>query len=139
MSNLLVQPTIALMLLTMLVWLYMYYLRITYTLKNKIDAQDLASPEQCNALLPEFVNQASNNFKNLFEAPVLFYVVCILVTLFDHVDTMFVYLAWAYVFLRIIHSLIHCTINNVMARFLAYFTSSVVLWIMVFKLTVLFV
>lgn len=138
MSNLLIQPVIALMLLTMLVWCYMYYLRISFTLKNKIDAQKLASPEQISAALPELVNQPSNNLKNLFEAPVIFYVTCILVTITNNVDTVFVYLAWAYVLLRIIHSLIHCTFNNVMARFCVYFASSILLWIMVLKLAYLF-
>jgi hypothetical protein len=52
MSILLIQPVIALMLLTMVVWLYMYYLRISYTLNNNTNAQDLSSPEQCNVVLP---------------------------------------------------------------------------------------
>jgi len=72
MSDLLIQPIIALMLLTMIVWLYMYYLRISYTLNNNISAQDLSSPEQCHLVLPDFINQPSNNLKNLFEAPLFF-------------------------------------------------------------------
>ncbi|MEW6997444.1 MAPEG family protein [Colwelliaceae bacterium BS250] len=133
MSHLLIQPVILLMLLTMCVWLYMYYLRIGFSLKNKINAQNLSSPEKCNSLLPDVVNQPSNNFKNLFEAPVIFYVVCVLLVVTNNSDMVFVYLAWAYVALRIIHSLIHCTFNNVMARFFTYFISSIVMWVMVCK------
>ena len=91
MSNLLIQPVISLMLLTMCVWLYMYYLRISYTLKNNINAQRLASPEECTAVLPDFINQPSNNLKNLFEAPVIFYVICLLVIITNQVDIVFVY------------------------------------------------
>ena len=139
MSNLLIQPVISLMLLTMCVWLYMYYLRISYTLKNNINAQRLASPEECTAVLPDFINQPSNNLKNLFEAPVIFYVICLLVIITNQVDTVFVYSAWAYVFLRIAHSVIHCTFNNVMARFYTYFISSIIMWFMVCKLAYVFV
>ncbi|MGJ8693992.1 MAG: MAPEG family protein [Thalassotalea sp.] len=138
MSNLLIQPIIVLMLLTMLVCGYMYYLRISYTLKNKINAQKLASPEQCHAILPNHINQPSNNFKNLFEAPVLFYLVCILIIITNNTDVIFVYLAWSYVLLRIIHSVIHCTFNHVMARFYSYFLSSIVLWLMVMKFAYIF-
>jgi hypothetical protein len=99
----------------------MYYLRIGYTLKNKIDAQKLVTPERCNSVLPERINQPSNNFKNLCEAPIIFYVACGLLIIMDQVDTVFVYMAWGYVLARAVHSLIHCTFNNVMARFYAYF------------------
>ena len=138
MSNLIIQPVVVLMLLTMLVWLRMSYLRISYMLKNKIDAQKLASPEECHSVLPDFINQTSNNFKNLFEAPIIFYVTCLVIVVTNSVDMIFVYLAWAYVLLRILHSVIHCTVNNVTARFYAYFVSSILMWVMVCKLAYLF-
>lgn len=77
----------------------------------------------------------SRNFVNLFEMPVLFYVVCILfyvTSRFDNADVApnFVYLAWAYVGLRAIHSAVHVTFNNVNIRFGAYALSQVVLLIL---------
>ena len=69
----------------------------------------------------------SDNFKNLFEMPVLFYVVCVLLMVTGHVTTFFVAAAWLYVALRIVHSWIHCTYNKVMHRFYAFFASVVVL------------
>ncbi|MGS2719417.1 MAPEG family protein [Paraglaciecola aestuariivivens] len=133
MSKLLIQPVVVMMLLTMCVWCYMYYLRIGYSIKNKIHSQKLATPEKCNLLLPEAVNQPSNNLKNLFEMPVIFYVVSILFVISDKVDMPTVYLAWAYVMLRFVHSLIHCVLNHVLGRFVSYFMSSIVLWVMVCK------
>lgn len=133
MSNLLIQPIIAMVLLTTLVWFYMYYLRIGYSIKNKINAQKLSTPEKCNTLLPEDINKPSNNFKNLFEAPVIFYVVSILIIISDKTDTVFIYLAWVYVIFRAIHSVIHCIFNSILGRFLSYFISTIVLWVMVFK------
>lgn len=78
---------------------------------------------------------ASRNFVNLFEMPVLFYVVCILfyvTSRFDNTDVApnFVYLAWTYVGLRAIHSAVHTTINDVNIRFGLYALSQVVLLVM---------
>ncbi|MGB2426663.1 MAG: MAPEG family protein [Alteromonas sp.] len=139
MSDAMIYPVLAMILLTMLVWIYMYYLRIGYSLKHKIHAQKLSTPEKCNTLLPEDVNQPSNNFKNLFEAPVIFYVMTILIIITNSTDSTFVYLGWAYVGLRSIHSLIHCVFNNVMVRFVTYFVSTVLLWVMLIKFALGFV
>ncbi len=129
-----VQPIVALLLLTLLVWAYMYYCRISYTVKNKINAQELSTPEKVHERLPGHINQSSNNFKNLCEAPVIFYTVCLLLMVLDKADPAFVAMAWVYVLSRVAHSVIHCFIANVLARFVAYLFSSVVLWVMVLKL-----
>lgn len=128
------QPVVALMLLTALVWLYMYVLRLGYILVNKIEAQSIASPEALNAALPERINRPSNNLKNLFELPVIFYAVCAFALISQRADATLVKLAWAYVALRAAHSLIQCTVNIVPLRFAAYLLSSLVLWFMVARL-----
>jgi hypothetical protein len=133
MQNIIVQPVLALMLLTFLVWCYMYFLRLKYVIANKINAQKLETPEQCNSLLPSHINKPSNNFKNLFEAPIIFYVICILSMLINQVDNTLVYLAWSFVIGRVIHSIFHCFSSSVMARFYAYFISSIILWVMLIK------
>ena len=71
MSNTLVQPVLALMLLTLLVWLVMYVRRIGAMRALRIPAQALSTPDK-RSLLPEAVNRPSNNLVNLFEMPVLF-------------------------------------------------------------------
>lgn len=133
MQNLIVQPVLALMLLTCLVWCYMYFLRLRYVISNKIDAQELETPEQGNSLLPNHVNKPSNNFKNLFEAPIIFYVICISSILINQVDSVLIYLAWGFVMGRVVHSVFHCFSNSVIARFYAYFLSSIILWVMLIK------
>lgn len=132
-DNLLVQPMLVLMLLTMLVWLYMYVLRNRYVMRQRISPQLLASPEQLNTLLPEQINRPSNNLKNLCELPVLFYALCLLIQQLALVDTVFITLAWCFVGLRIAHSIVHCTFNNVLSRFLLYVTASLVLWGMLLR------
>jgi len=130
----LLRPVLALMLLTLLVWVYMYALRLRYLVAKRIPSQQIATPELINTLLPERINRPSNNLKNLFELPVIFYVVCGLLLALHQADAVFVRLAWAYVALRALHSLIHCTINRVPLRFAAYLSSSIVLWAMVVRL-----
>ncbi len=74
--------------------------------------------------------QARRNLANLFEIPVLFYVVVLLIFVTHKIDPMLHFLAWGYVGLRYLHSLIHLTINHVMARFAAWGFSNVVLVVM---------
>ncbi len=135
MDHSLLQPVAALMLLTLLVWVYMYLVRFRFIIANRVPAQSIATPELLNAALPERVNRPSNNLKNLFELPVIFYAVCILLLATQKADGVFLNLAWAYVGLRVVHSAIHCTVNIVALRFAVYALSSAVLWTMVLRLS----
>ncbi|MFW5426260.1 MAG: MAPEG family protein [Methylophagaceae bacterium] len=127
------QPAVVVMLLTIVVWTYMYFLRNRYVITNKIKPQDVSSPELVASILPEYINRPSNNLKNLFELPVIFYFICLALNTMELTDPWFVGLAWAFATLRIIHSFIHCTFNNVFARFSTYVISSFILWAMVIK------
>ena len=121
--------------LTLLVWSYMYSLRLPYLRQNRINPQKLASPEAVN-LFPERVNRPSNNLKNLFELPIIFYTLCLALNQQQMVDGLYSALAWLFVVLRVAHSLIHCTINRVIWRFTAYFLSTIVLIAMVTRFTI---
>lgn len=123
-------PFLAMMLLTAIVWVVMYWRRLGYILSHRIDSQKLTIPEKGAALIPEEVNWPSYNFRNLFELPVLFYALCLYVYVMGYVDSVYVSSAWLYFALRAIHSLIHCTRNIVKARFAVYMLSSIVLWFM---------
>lgn len=133
-QQLILQPVVALFLLTAVVWTYMYARRLSFILANNIDPQSIATPEQLNARLPASINNASNNLKNLFELPVVFYALCAVLLVTQNVDGVFLYSAWAFWGLRVLHSLVHCTVNIVNLRFAAYFLSSLVLWFMVLRL-----
>ena len=80
--------------------------------------------------VPVWVCLPNRNFMNLLEVPLLFYVVSIFIFITQHVDMLFVYLAWAYVVLRIVHSAIHLGYNNVVHRALIFGLSNAVLVIM---------
>ena len=84
-------------------------------------------------MVPEHVQYPANNFKNLFELPVLFYVICLYLYVTGSADTAYLLAAWAFVALRAVHSLIQCTTNIVMHRFAAYMAGAAALWFMVLR------
>lgn len=117
---------LALVLLTFLVWTYMYFTRIREMKSKRIHPQALTSRNKLQELLTDSASPA-NNLMNLFEMPVLFYLAVLLSLILLVQDELLVILAWIYVALRYIHSFIHCTYNKVMHRFQVYFLSCVVL------------
>ena len=120
------EPLAALVFLTLLVWVYMYYKRLGFMRKQKLDPEALKSKaEGEKALAP--VAGPSDNLKNLFEMPVLFYLLCVVLFILGRVDAMFLILAWAFVGLRTIHSLIQSTYNRIVHRFSVYMLSMFVL------------
>jgi hypothetical protein len=132
-QQLILQPVAAMFLLTAAVWAFMYARRLPFILRNGIDPQSISTPELLNARIPAPINHASNNLKNLFELPVVFYALCTALVVAGHVDTLYLQAAWAFVGIRAAHSLVHCTVNVVSLRFTAYFLSSLVLWFMVVR------
>lgn len=87
-----------------------------------------------SAKVPDEVSLPNRNYMNLLELPVLFYVICILGYLTQPTSALVLPLAWAYVGLRIAHSVIHLAYNNVMHRFLAFGLSNgalIALWVVV--------
>ena len=119
-------PLLLQVLLTFSVWVYMFALRIAEIRQQRIDPQQLADRAAAHAMLP-VSGAASNNLKNLFELPILFYTAILLSLLLLIQDGMLVVLAWGFVLLRVVHSAIHCTYNNVNHRFAAYALSSLCL------------
>ncbi len=122
-------PLLAQVFLTAMVWAWMYSTRIREMVEKNISAQSLANSQRAHELLRS-VAGPSDNLINLFELPVLFYVAALIAYVSGAVSTIFILLAWLYVGLRFVHSVVHITYNNVMHRFAAYFLSTVILWIM---------
>ncbi|MCB9771661.1 MAG: MAPEG family protein [Candidatus Omnitrophica bacterium] len=120
--------------LTFIVWVFMYVRRIHYLVTHKVDIQSLSDPKAMTGHIPVHINWPSENLKNLFELPVIFYALCGFLAISHCTDTIFLYAAWIFVGCRGIHSIIHCTINIVMYRFYAYALSSLALWFMAGKL-----
>ena len=118
-------PFAAMVALTAAVWIKMYADRLGEMRARRIDPQALAAARATAELERP---QAAENFRNLFEVPVLFYVLCIALVLNGGSTRGFVAAAWAYVGLRALHSLIHVTYNRVTHRFLVYVASTLLLF-----------
>ena len=121
-------PFFAMIFLTLAVWVYMYAKRIRFIVGHSIKAADLAVPGALARLSPAAVSNPSDNLKNLFEIPVLFYALALYLFVAQQVDAVHVAAAWIFVAFRIVHSVVHCTINIVMLRFYLYLFSCVAVW-----------
>lgn len=123
-------PMLGVMLLTAAVWAYMYMLRISAMRKARVPVQTYTTPDKCAEILPESVNYPAYNLKNLFELPVLFYVLCLYLQVSGEVDSIYVATAWIFLAFRVLHSVVHCTSNVVMVRFYLYLCAAIALWFM---------
>jgi hypothetical protein len=126
-------PFFAMMLLTLVVWIYMYIRRIHFLTKNEIDPKDLTVPGALERITPVAVSNPSDNLKNLFELPILFYAIALYLFATEQVDGVHVGAAWVFVAFRILHSAVHCTFNLVMLRFYLYLIASLSLWFMLVR------
>lgn len=111
---------------TALVWFKLYADRLSEMRVKRIDPQELSNVRAAAGRLER--TQAADNFRNLFEVPVLFYLLCVAIGLNGGSTPGFVAAAWAYVGLRALHSLIHVTYNRVVHRFLVYVASTLLLF-----------
>lgn len=119
-------PVLALVCWTLIVWLWMYATRIPAMQKAKIDPQDAARTRTLN--LPPNIMWVSDNYNHLMEQPTIFYAA----VFYTHLsggggDPLTVALAWGYVGLRVLHSLVQNTVNIVMIRFLLFSLSTLCL------------
>ena len=126
-------PVLALMLLTSVVWVYMYVRRIAFIQGREISPRALETPGELARLSPAAVSNPSDNLKNLFELPVLFYALALYLYVTSQVDAVYWLAAWTFVVFRAVHSLVHCTFNRVLVRFYCYLAASLALWFMLLR------
>ncbi|MFZ0660158.1 MAG: MAPEG family protein [Candidatus Binataceae bacterium] len=125
-------PVFAMMLLTLVVWVYMYVRRIGFITSGNFSREDM-TPMAFARLSPPAVANPSDNLKNLFEIPVLFYVLVLYLFAVKQVDALYVDAAWIFVTFRVLHSAVHCTFNLIMLRFYLYLIATVAVWFIAFR------
>ena len=118
-------PLIALAGWTFAVLLLIPFQRFRAAFRNQVVADDFKFGESQN--VPPGVSLPYRNYMNLLEMPVLFYVACLTLYVTKSVDAIALALAWTYVALRVVHSLVHLTYNNVIHRLSVFAASNVVL------------
>lgn len=118
-------PVVAMAALTLLVMLMTLRERVGQLRRERIHPQSVSTSAQMAARLAD--SRCADNLRNLFEIPVLFYVAVVIAFVTAQGSEWVVWLAWAFVVLRVAHSFIHCTYNKVMHRFAAYLGGAAVL------------
>ena len=129
------QPFVATMILTIVVWAYMYGRRLPFIFSNHLDAKQM-TPAELARLSPPQVSNPSDNLKNLFELPTVFYAVVLYLYATNQVDTTHLCAAWVFFLFRAMHSAVHCTFNFIPLRFVLYVVSSAALWFMVLRVAI---
>lgn len=120
-------PVLALSAWTLLILFVLIGRRVKHANVAQLAPQQMRNPDLAYEVCPESINNMANNFKHLFEVPVLFYVVCVVATLIGATGFEMAALAWLFVAFRIVHSLIQCTVNIVMLRLTVFALSVFVL------------
>jgi len=127
------QSVVALAAWTMVMWFWLYGTRIPALSAAKVSPDDLVHDptKGLDAVLPPQVQWKAHNYNHLHEAPTVFYAVAITLAIIGQGDGLNAQLGWAYVALRVVHSLIQATINKVQLRFMVFTLSSIVLMALV--------
>ena len=133
MNPTILQPVIALVLWSMVMWAWLYATRLPAMAR----AGTTLDPAQPSAVmlgdLPPEVRWKADNYNHLMEQPTLFYAVALTLALLERGDGLNLWLAWAYVALRVVHSLIQALGNVIPVRFLVFMAASVVLVILALR------
>lgn len=122
-------PVAALAMWSMVMWAWMYGTRIPAMQRAKIDAKGLVGTTGRNLddALPAEVQWKAHNYNHLMEQPTVFYAVALALAIGGMGDGLNAQIAWAYVGLRIVHSLVQVTVNRVLLRFAIFMLASLAL------------
>lgn len=123
-------PVFVLVLWTMVMMGWMAATRVPYMVKNNFGPESGERTADLGAKLPKEIQWKADNYNHLLEQPTAFYATALGCAMAGLGDGLTLYLAWAYVISRIVHSVIHATINNVNLRFAVFLFGSVCLIVM---------
>ena len=126
------QPFFATMILTLVVWIYMYVRRLSFIFTSGLEAKRM-TPGELARVSPPPVSSPSDNLKNLCELPTIFYAIVLYLFVSHQVDAQYVLLGWSFFLFRALHSVVHCTFNFIPLRFVLYVISAVAMWCMVVR------
>jgi hypothetical protein len=119
-------PVVALAVWTHVMWAWMYATRLPAIRRARMRLDPEAPRGAQMASLPPRVRWKADNYNHLMEQPTLFYAIAIALALIDP-DGVNRALAWTYVALRVVHSLVQALVNKIELRFAVFALSSIVL------------
>jgi hypothetical protein len=125
----LLAPIVALVAWTLVIQVWMYVVRIREMRRAGISMKGRVGTKggALEGVIPDQANWKAHNYNHLMEQPTIFYAIMIALILMGFDAAINVYLAWAYVGLRVLHSLVQVTVNVVLYRFLLFILASLCL------------
>ena len=124
---------IALVLWTFVMWLWLYATRLPAIVRGKIVYDPNRPTSEFMDKIPPSVRWKADNYNHLHEQPTLFYAVALTLALLGAGGGINATLAWVYVAIRVVHSLVQATVNKVELRFGIFVLGSLVLLILAIK------
>ena len=121
------QPVVALVLWTFVMWAWMYATRIPAIINSRMQMDPMRPRGEQMNQLPAKVRWKADNYNHLFEMPTLFYAVGLTLALAGDSSALSLALAWTYVASRVVHSIWQATVNVIPVRFILFALSSLVL------------
>jgi hypothetical protein len=126
-------PVLLLVIWTLIMWIWMYATRIPAMTKAQIDPDDARHPGTYGDKLPANVRAVADNYNHLHEQPTIFYALMVFAALTGGADAFMTNLAFGYVGVRVLHSLVQILSPKVMLRFLVFALGTIVLFVMAGK------
>lgn len=118
------KPVAILVAWSLVMWLWMYWTRIPAMQKAKVKLDPTLPPGELTSVLPPQVRWKADNYNHLMEQPTIFYAIALLLAIIGQGDGLNAWIAWAYVALRVVHSLVQATVNAIMLRFSVFMLST---------------
>ena len=123
-----ITPVIALIAWSMIMWIWMYSTRLPAIRAAKMKLDPNAPRGQQMSTLPPSVQWKADNYAHLMEQPTIFYALALSLAVIGEGNGVNLYLAWAYVLLRVAHSFTQALVNKIELRFLIFFLSNIPLF-----------
>jgi hypothetical protein len=130
MASPILAPVLALVLWSFVMGAWLYATRIPAVVRNKVKLDPRQPREEFHAQMPVEVRWKADNYNHLMEQPTLFYAVALTLALLGAGGGVNAALAWAYVGLRVAHSLVQATVNIILVRFALFMAASIVLLVL---------
>ena len=127
MTSEILAPVMALVLWSLVMWVWLYVTRIPAMRRARTRLDPRLPKEQITGCLPPEVRWKADNYNHLMEQPTLFYATALVLAVAGQGDGVNAWLAWAYVALRVVHSLWQALVNVIMVRFFLFVAGSLVL------------
>src|SRR5262249_29199634 len=136
MTHGLIAPVVALAAWSLLMLIWLYDTRIPAMISTGVKPGQISNDPAAPSKLPPWARNVADNYNHLMEQPTIFYATAFALQLLNQTDWNTIALAWAYVGLRVIHSLVQATVNVILVRFSIFVISSVVLGFLIFHAAV---